>query len=258
MGYSDNVKNTAGASGGQMMIRVADGAGTAGVINGNDVQFFVRSGSSATYVGSPGFGTSAFYNGAWHGLANVANHSNSTAWRHVGTVNIGGSQTVTFHINASGTSGFGGPDDFAVYVQRATVPPAPTVNAPNSFTHTSFRTNYAWAGDGGSGVDLYDIHYSNTPGGGQVSLGSLDGGQLVNVDPAVYPPGTKMYYWVRAHNAVGWGPFNGPQSGTLLPGIRVKVGGVWKNAIPYVKVAGVWKAAVVYIKKSGAWVSTTL
>lgn len=258
MGYSDNVKNTAGSSGGQMLVRVADSAGTGGVINGNDVQFFVRSGLSATFVGSPGFGTSVYYNGGWNGLSNVANYSNSTDWRHVGTINVGSSQTITFHINASGTSGFGGPDDFAVYVQRATVPPAPTINNPTNFTHTSFNTSFSWAGDGGSAVDLYDVNYSNTSAGGQVSVGTTNGGQLINVDPAIYPPGTTMYYWVRAHNAVGWGPFSGPKSGTLLPGIRVKVGGVWKNAIPYVKVAGVWKAAVVYIKKSGAWVSTSL
>ena len=66
MGYSDNVKNTAGASGGQMLVRVADSAGQGGVIGGNEVQFFVRSGSTQTFVGSPGFGTSGIAaNSSW-------------------------------------------------------------------------------------------------------------------------------------------------------------------------------------------------
>ncbi len=258
MGYSDYVKNTAGAQGGQMLVRVADSAGTASVINGNDIMFYVRSGLSATFVGSPGFGTSVYVNGGWVGLSNVANYSGSTDWRHVGTININTSQTITFHINASGTSGFGGPDDFAVYVQRATVPPAPIANAIQEIRHQSFRTNFNWNGDGGSGVDKYEVHYSNNASGGQFSTETGDGSQLINVAPPNFPPGSPIYYWVRAHNGVGWGNFAGPVGATLLPGIRIRVAGVWQHAVPYVKVNGVWTAAVVYIRKAGVWVSTTL
>lgn len=40
---------------------------------------------------------------------------------------------------------------------------------------------------------------------------------------------------------------------TVLRPISVKVGLVWKQAIPYVKVAGVWKPAVTMILSDGEW-----
>ena len=64
MGYADYTQGT--GSGGIMLIRVADAAGQGGVINGNDIQFFLRTTNSSTFVGSPGFGTSGIAaNSSW-------------------------------------------------------------------------------------------------------------------------------------------------------------------------------------------------
>ena len=35
--------------------------------------------------------------------------------------------------------------------------------------------------------------------------------------------------------------------------VWIKVGGIWKQAIPYIKVGGVWKQANFKIKISGEW-----
>lgn len=43
---------------------------------------------------------------------------------------------------------------------------------------------------------------------------------------------------------------------TVLPTnrrLKVKVNGVWKEAIPFIKVNGVWKEAIPYMKVNGIW-----
>lgn len=69
-------------------------------------------------------------------------------------------------------------------------------------------------------------------------------------------PGVKYYFKVRATNSVGTGPYSGIVNTTTIAGARVKVGGVWKQAIPYVRVAGVWKVARPWTKVVGVWKET--
>jgi hypothetical protein len=69
-------------------------------------------------------------------------------------------------------------------------------------------------------------------------------------------PGVKYWSHVRAHNNVGYGAWSAIITFVTLAGARVKVAGVWKDAIPYVKVAGVWTLAIPYIKSAGAWKAT--
>lgn len=40
---------------------------------------------------------------------------------------------------------------------------------------------------------------------------------------------------------------------TTLGSIRMKIGGVWKNCLPYIKVNGIWQKCLSYIKVSGTW-----
>jgi hypothetical protein len=69
-------------------------------------------------------------------------------------------------------------------------------------------------------------------------------------------PGQTYYFWGRARNPVGWGPWSGPFAATLIAGARVLVDGQWQRAIPYVNVGGVWKVAEPWIKDSGVWKRT--
>lgn len=244
MGYSDYVKNTAGSNGGQMLIRVADAAGQGGVISSNEVQFFVRSGLSATWVGSPGFATRAYVNGGWVNLNRIANHSNSTSWIWLGTVYIGTNQTVTLHIDGTGTQGFGGPDDFAVAISRATVPAAPTPIGIDLIEHQSLRYRFSGNSNGGAPILEWQVGYGYDPN--HVQWYKPSNG-TITITP--FYPGATVYIWSRGRNIAGWGPWSVRSSATLLRGCRVRSGGAWAHAIPYAKHNGLWKPTQPYIKK---------
>lgn len=254
---ADYTKGT--GSGGTMLIRDL----------GLQVQFHIQAGSSATYVGSPGFGTNAYTDGAWRGLPNLANYSNRE-WRHLGSHNQTSTGDVCFHIDASGTSGFGGPTDFWQNLYRAPAGGAP--NAPNNLRlepgsrlHRSIGLRYDRGGTNGSAITADIVEWSRnsnftdiawqdgngSPGNGPAGYSNPAGAGL----PDQFMPGTT--YWVRARSdsyGFGWSPNSGVITLKTLPGMWVRVAGVWKQAIPYVRVAGVWKAAHPHIRQAGAWV----
>lgn len=73
-------------------------------------------------------------------------------------------------------------------------------------------------------------------------------------------PGQEYYFLVYAKNNSsdnsGYSNPSGSAVVRTLSGARIKVGGIWKLAIPYVKVGGVWKLAMPFIKVSGIWKKT--
>lgn len=245
MGYSDYVKNIAGASGGQFMIRVADSGGQGGVINGNDVQFFIRSGLSSTFVGSPGFAMWAAWNGSgWQGISNLANYSGTTAWRHLHTVNITYDQDVGMRMpNYSGTSGFGGPDEFWVHVSRATIPQAPTPIGISQVQHQSFLYQFSGNWDGGSPIREWQIGYGYAGQGVQWTAPSNG-----TITVGTFIVGARIGIWSRGRNDVGWGPWSSELQVDLKRGCRVKYQGTYYHAIPHVKYSGGWYAAEPYGK----------
>jgi hypothetical protein len=71
-------------------------------------------------------------------------------------------------------------------------------------------------------------------------------------------PGKVYYFWGRARNSVGWGPWSStPSMVVLIAGARVLVVGQWKRAVPYVRVAGVWRVAEPWVKDAGIWKRTS-
>lgn len=132
------------------------------------------------------------------------------------------------------------------------VPPAPSQPVLSGATQTSVVVSWTSNGDGGSPITGYQVGYSTTttpPGSGTAAASS----------PATITglsPGTTYYFWVRAQNAVGFSPWSALASNTSIAGVRIKVGPVWKLAIPYVKVAGVWRLARPYVKVFGVWKET--
>jgi len=233
------------------MTDYTQGTGAGGIMlirdQGWSVEFHIQAGSSATFVGSPGFGANAYTDGAWRGLPNVANYSNRV-WRYLGAHNATYNQTVIFHIDASGTSGFGGPTDFYVGINRATVPAAPTPIGADQIQHTQFRYRFSGNSDGGSPIREWQIGYGYDPSNVQwtaSSNGTIDVGQ--------FTVGSKVYIWSRGRNDVGWGPWSSRTDVQLLRGLKLKVTGTWRDVIPFVNVAGVWKAAEPFVKVAGVW-----
>jgi hypothetical protein len=76
---------------------------------------------------------------------------------------------------------------------------------------------------------------------------------LTNLDP-----GKTYYFWGRARNSVGWGPWSAVSSTNLIAGARVLVSGTWRRAVPYVRVGGIWKVAEPWVKDQGDWKKTSL
>lgn len=230
------------------------GTGSGGIMlirdQGWAVEFHIQAGQSSTFVGSPGFGTNAYVDGAWRGLPNLANYSNRV-WRHLGTHNATYNQSVCFHIDASGTSGFGGPTDFWQAISRATVPAAPTPLGLDQIGHNSMRYRFSGNSNGGSPILQWQIGYGTSPSSVQYTLTSNGTSVVTGLSLA----GT-WYFWSRGRNAVGWGPWSARSSARTLSSGRVKVAGTWREMVLYIKVAGVWRQAIIYEKNEGVWKPT--
>jgi len=106
-------------------------------------------------------------------------------------------------------------------------------------------------GDGGSAITSYDIGYGTTPTADSVLYMGAVSPQYISG----LIPGTTYYFRVRANNAVGNGTWSTIISQQTVAAVRIRDGGVWKLAVPYVKVAGVWKLGVPFMKVSGTWKS---
>lgn len=227
------------------------GTGSGGIMlirdQGYWVEFHIQAGQSATYVGSPGFGTGAHVDGAWRGLSNVANYS-KRVWRYLGAHAATYNQNVTFHINASGTQGFGGPTDFVQWIQRATVPAPPSPLWIDLIGHTDMRYQFSGNSDGGSPIREWQIGYGTDPNNVQYYVSS--GGTSVVGGLSI---GTTWYFWSRGRNDVGWSGWSARISARTLSSGRVKVAGVWREMVLYVKVSGAWRQAILYEKKAGVW-----
>jgi hypothetical protein len=121
---------------------------------------------------------------------------------------------------------------------------------------TTVEAQFWSSPNGGAAIDAYQLLWSTN------TTPAVDPFVVVGITPAVPPlkynvtgllPGTTYYFWSRARNSVGWGPWSPIKSIKTFAGGYVKDGAVWKQAIPYVKVAGVWRVARPWSRISGTW-----
>jgi hypothetical protein len=134
--------------------------------------------------------------------------------------------------------------------QLAEVPPAPSPigSGLDLITQISMRYRFQNNGDGGAPILEWQAAYGTNPGAAQKFISSTGTSVVTGL-----LPNTTYYFWSRGRNAVGWGPWSVRSSAQTLAGARVRIGGVWVDAVPYVKVSGVWKRAQPYVKVSGIW-----
>lgn len=66
-------------------------------------------------------------------------------------------------------------------------------------------------------------------------------------------PGGTYYFWGKALNLHGESGWSWRSTGILVAGAKVKVGLVWKRAVPYVRVGGVWVLASPWVRSAGFW-----
>lgn len=65
--------------------------------------------------------------------------------------------------------------------------------------------------------------------------------------------GQKYYFWARARNQIGWGPWSTVRSATLASAIYITEGPASKEALAYVNVNGTWRVAESWVKLGGFW-----
>lgn len=138
------------------------------------------------------------------------------------------------------------------------LPQIPRLSSPPStpniteLTQTSFRATYSDAGDGAP-TDSRQLSYSTgtDPNAGTIIASDTDD-TITGLSP-----GTTYHVWARTHNVAGYSGWSGMATARTIAGARVNVGGVWKEAIPYVRTGGVWKVARPWVKTLGTWKETT-
>lgn len=148
--------------------------------------------------------------------------------------------------NAKGWSIWGN----AVGVTQLDSPDSPGMVTVTEIKQTSLKASFTDSPDtGGSAILERQLGYSTSSTGNPTVTLSYSGPMTVNN----LSPGTTYYFRSRSRNAVGWSAWSAPRTARTIAGAFVKVGGVWKPAVPYVRVGGVWKVARPWSRMFGFW-----
>lgn len=169
----------------------------------------------------------------------------------------GGTATVgwNYHlISGNATAIFGSSGTISVNVplsQLGGAPDAPTGLVASNILPTSMTLSW----DSVSGATDYFLEGQL---GDTITSPTIDrdsgGGLSVNVTGLA--AGKNYTFAVSAENAAGFSQMSDPYTVQTLAGSYIRVGGVWKTAIPYVREGGVWKMALPYIRQAGVWQQT--
>lgn len=227
---------------------------------GSTVEFWLLSGYSSTF-----FGSATFTYSSPNGSGSFAHGYNSgNTWQKMGQITVTSSGTVSWTMPSTGTSSLGGPTTQSVSLSRQSAPGQNTNFKVSGIDHVG--ADFVWtrgAMNGGT-FDFDQIQISSTAQSGSDNFSGTVEVTATDTSGANYTttalkPGRKYWAHVRTKNNVGYGAWSSIITFTTLAGARVKVSGVWKDAVPYVKVSGAWKPAVPYVKEGsnpGSWKAT--
>lgn len=216
---------------------------------GSYVEFWITAGNGIAYD----------YNLAWSGVVNgvgvggTFRYEPGMGWRLLGSWHVSYNQNVSFtKTYNSGSSGLGGPATVNAWIQRSTVPPAPSHIGLDQITQTSMRYRFQNNGDGGSPVLEWEVGWSTSPSGATWFTTSGGTSIFTNLNPH-----QRYYFWSHGRNAHGWGPWTSTYATAMtVAGAYIEVGGVIKEAIPYVRNGGIYKLAQPYVRLNGLYKAT--
>lgn len=129
-------------------------------------------------------------------------------------------------------------------------PRAPSVTAVNVISASGSQSpTDPW--DGGSPIREFQTGYGTDPNTPQ----SFISGKSINLSNLT--AGAKYYFWARARNDLGWGPWSIRTDVQLPAGALLRTGGQYKRVLPWVKVDGVWRLTTPWVNSGGTWRKTT-
>lgn len=131
------------------------------------------------------------------------------------------------------------------------VPDAPSKPLLASVTSVSVEASFSANGNGGAIITSSQVGYG-TSSSAPTSIDTAGSPHIV--DGLI--PGTVYYFWARVQNSVGWSPWSASANVRTNSGGYIKVGTVWKLAVPYVRSGGVWKRAEPWVCSLGEWKRT--
>lgn len=160
---------------------------------GGNVEFWIKTGSQSWNNDQS---WSFFANGGDSGTRKFRLVAGGN-WQMMGAVYVGYNQDVRFTVVGSG---IGFPTyDFWQTIGRSTVPGAPLIYNAYATSSTNIHVDFTGTTDGGSPVLEWQIGYGGNPNGPEFYTGS-DG----HTDIGPLLPGSRVFFWARGRNAIGW------------------------------------------------------
>lgn len=136
-------------------------------------------------------------------------------------------------------------------IKLPTLPGVPDSPIVSDIKQTTVRVTFVDpVNDGGMPIIERQVIISTTtnPADGAPVNYNVGGLTLTNLFPAF-----TYYLWSRVRTSVGWSSYSTMKPFRSIGGAWVNVGGVWKDAVPFVRVGGVWKVATPFTKTMGEW-----
>lgn len=224
--------------------------------DGTTVSFMVRAGYTSSFSGGVPYGWVINGSNVQLSAGNKFAYPTGRPWVTVRSWTVTTTQTVTFRMGASGTSGLGGPTNHSATITRATVPGVPRTPSIDNIGPTSMTIKFtAPASNGGAAINGYRVRYGKSnpiTSGDYVEFITTSGTNPVSG----LDPGSEYFVQVWARNSVGFGPATAVFSARTLGPIRIKIEGQYRFGIPYVKTDGIYKMTQPMVKSDSIYKKT--
>lgn len=192
------------------------------------------------------------YNIGYGGNPNAPENAvGSTGTSDVGPFDSG--QKVYFWARARNSIGWG-PWGNRTEARTWSVPDAPGEVTFDDVDQTSVVAHFNEGYDGGTEITGREMGYGLSSSAPTITVGAAAGPNTIGS----LSPGKIYYFWTRAENGIGWGPWSPVAQVQLIAGARIYTGAQWKRAVPYIKVAGTWRVVRPWIRNAGEWKETSL
>lgn len=170
---------------------------------GTYVEFWINSNNSVTWMGElPWAYVVNGVSSSWK----YYNYQAGAGWEKLGSWLVTTDQTVTFKLGDTGTSGFGGPTNFSVSIDRTSAPPTPPAWTIEQIKDTSVQGDADGYPNGGLAIDQIQVRYDDNTSASSPSYfdpGTDGYGWITGL-----ARGKTYYFWQRTHNAKGWSPWS--------------------------------------------------